>query len=172
MSTTSPYASAMNESLDEAGLAAWEAFVFAHAAAVGQIQRELSRENIVSLAWYDVLVALTNAPGGRLRLNELAERVVLSRSGLTRLLDRIEQAGLIRREPAPGDRRGAFAVLTREGERAQRQAWPYYAAGIARHFAQYLSEEEKRVLATALRRVRVEAMRPPADRELGDSDPG
>jgi len=172
MSTTSPYASAMNESLDEAGLAAWEAFAFAHAAAVGQIERELSRKNIVSLAWYDVLVALTNAPGGRLRLNELAERVVLSRSGLTRLLARIEKAGLICREPVLDDRRGAYAVLTGAGLSAQRKAWPHYAAGIARHFSQYLSEEEKRVLATALRRVRLETMLPPADRELGDSDPG
>lgn len=162
----------MNESLDEAGLAAWEAFVFAHAAAVGRIERDTSREGMISLTWYDVLVALANAPRQRLRLNELAERVVLSRSGLTRLLDRIEQAGLIRREPVLDDRRGAFAVLTHEGEQAQHQAWPYYAAGIARHFAQYLSEEEKLVLATALRRVRVEAMSPPADRELGDSDPG
>ncbi|MDQ3655049.1 MAG: MarR family transcriptional regulator [Chloroflexota bacterium] len=161
----------MNESLDEAGLAAWEAFIFAHAAVVGRIERETSRADIVSLTWYDVLVALANAPQQRLRLNELAERVVLSRSGLTRLLDRIEKAGLIRREPAPGDRRGTFAVLTREGAWAQHQTWPYYAAGIARHFSQYLSEEEKRVLATALRRVREEAMKPPADQETGDDDP-
>ncbi len=161
----------MNESLDEAGLAAWEAFIFAHAAVVGRIERETSRADIVSLTWYDVLVALANAPQQRLRLNELAERVVLSRSGLTRLLDRIEKAGLIRREPAPGDRRGTFAVLTREGAWAQHQTWPYYAAGIAQHFSQYLSEQEKRVLATALRRVREEAMEPPADQETGDDDP-
>jgi DNA-binding MarR family transcriptional regulator len=153
---------AMNDALDEPGLAAWEAFVFAHAAAVGQIERELAREDVVSLTWYDVLVALVHAPDQRLRLNELADRVVLSRSGLSRLLDRIEKGGLIRREPAPGDRRGAFAVLTDEGAQAQRKAWPYYASGIARHFSQHLTDDEKRILANALRRVRMGAM-PEAD---------
>ena len=144
----------MEDVLDEAGLAAWEAFVFAHAAAVGRIERELAKQDVVSLTWYDVLVALVNAPGQRLRLSELADRVVLSRSGLSRLLDRIEKAGLIRREPAPGDRRGAYAVLTEAGVRAQHEAWPHYAAGIARHFSSHLTDEEKRVIAVALRRVR------------------
>jgi DNA-binding MarR family transcriptional regulator len=149
---------AMNDALDEPGLAAWEAFVLAHAAAVGRIERELAREDVVSLTWYDVLVALAHAPEQRLRLNELADRVVLSRSGLSRLLDRIEKAGLIRREPAPGDRRGFLAVLTPEGARAQREAWPHYAAGIARHFSRHLTDDEKRILADALRRVRMGAM--------------
>ncbi len=159
----------MSETLDEAGLAAWEAFVFAHAAAVGQIERELSREKIVSLAWYDVLVALTNAPGGRLRLNELAGQVALSRSGLSRLIDRIEKAGLICREPALDDRRGAYAVLTQAGLSAQQKAWPHYAAGIARHFSRHLSEEEKRVLTTALRRIRVQALTPRPEAESDDN---
>ena len=144
----------MSDVLDDAGLAAWEAFVFAHAATIGQIERDLAREDVVSLVWYDVLVALAHAPGQRLRLGELAERVVLSRSGLSRLLDRIERAGLIRREPVPDDRRGAYAVLTPEGAAAQRRAWPHYAAGIARTFSRHLTEEEKRVLTEALRRVR------------------
>jgi len=154
----------MNDVLDEPGLAAWEAFVFAHAAAVGRIERELTSRDVVSLSWYDVLVALVNAPGQRLRLSELADRVVLSRSGLSRLLDRIEKAGLIRREPAPGDRRGAYAVLTAEGVRAQREAWPHYAAGIARHFSRHLTDDEKRIVAEALRRVRANVM---ADDEAG-----
>lgn len=162
----------MNELLDEVGLAAWAAFVFAHAAAVGHIERELSRKNIVSLAWYEVLVALTNAPRHRLRLNELAQRVVLSRSGLTRLLDRIEKAGLIRSEPVLDDRRGAYAVLTEAGLSAPQKAWPHYAAGIAWHFSQHLSDEEKRVLASALGRVRTETIKPPAHRETGDNETG
>ncbi|HLU35209.1 MAG TPA: MarR family transcriptional regulator [Thermomicrobiales bacterium] len=148
----------MSDELDEAGLRAWEAFVFAHAAAIGAIERDISREDSVSLTCYDVLVALVNAPDHRLRLNELADQVVLSRSGLSRLLDRIEQAGLIRREPAPGDRRGAFAVLTEAGVQAQRKTWPHYARGINRYFSQYLTDEEKRVIATALQRVRENVM--------------
>ncbi len=144
----------MNDTLSPLDLEAWEAFVFAHAAAVSRIERDLANTDTVSLAWYDVLVALANAPERRLRLNDLADRVVLSRSGLSRLLDRIEKAGLIAREPTPEDRRGLYAVLTPEGERAMRDTWPAYAEGIARHFATYLDDEEKRILATALRKVR------------------
>lgn len=148
----------MNEELDETGLEAWEAFVFAHAAAIGAIERDVACEDSVSLTCYDVLVALINAPEHRLRLNELADQVVLSRSGLSRLLDRVEKAGLIRREPAPDDRRGAYAVLTEEGIQAQRTTWPHYAKGIHRYFSQHLTDEEKRVIATALRRVRENVM--------------
>jgi DNA-binding MarR family transcriptional regulator len=144
----------MNDDLSSLDLAAWEAFVFAHAAAVGRIERDMAHAGTVSLAWYDVLVALANAPDRRLRLNDLADRVVLSRSGLSRLLDRIERAGLIAREPTPDDRRGLFAVLTPAGERALRETWPAYAAGIGRHFTSYLNDDEKQVLATALRKVR------------------
>jgi DNA-binding MarR family transcriptional regulator len=154
MSTTSVYRDSMNDDLDPLDLAAWEAFVFAHAAAVGRIERDLARVGTVSLAWYDVLVALANAPDRRLRLNDLADRVVLSRSGLSRLVDRIEKAGLIAREPTPEDRRGLYAVLTPAGERAMRETWPAYANGIARHFAAHLDDDEKRVLATSLRKVR------------------
>src|SRR5262245_20938942 len=140
--------------LDNEGLAAWEAFVFAHAAAVGRIEREFAAAGVVSLTWYDVLTALTAAPGHRLRLQDLADEVVLSRSGLTRLVDRIEAAGLIRREPCETDRRGTYAVLTSAGEEAVAKAWPVYARGVARHFADRLTGEEKRALAAALRRVR------------------
>jgi DNA-binding MarR family transcriptional regulator len=144
----------MDEVLDKEGLAAWEAFVFAHAAAVGRIEREFAAAGVVSLTWYDVLTALTAAPGRRRRLQDLADEVVLSRSGLTRLIDRVEAAGLIRREPCETDRRGTYAVLTPAGEQAVERAWPVYARGIARHFADRLTGEEKRVLAEALRRVR------------------
>ena len=162
----------MDKSLDKSGLAAWEAFILAHAAVLSRIERDIGKHDIVSLTWYDVLIALANAPGQRLRLNELAERVIMSRSGLTRLVDRIEQAGLIRREPAPGDRRGAYAVLTREGALAQHEAWPYYAAAIARQFAHYLSEEERRVLTIALRRVHGAVSNPAAGRGEGDNESG
>ena len=138
---------------DEARLAAWRAFLVAHAANVSAIERELAAEGVVPLTWYDVLVALWEAPNHRLRLHELAREVVLSRSGLTRLIDRLEAAGLLRREACPDDRRGAYAVLTDEGRAAQLQAWPIYARGIATHFADHLSEEEATILADALGRI-------------------
>ena len=154
MSTIFEYAADMTDDLDQDGLRAWEAFVFAHAAAVGRIERDLRAAGHIPFTWYDVLAALSEAPGHRLRLSELADEVVLSRSGLTRLLDRVEGAGLIRRERSADDRRGAYAVLTPEGERALLATWPDYARGIARHFADHLEPEEKRLLAAALRRVR------------------
>lgn len=143
----------MKSEPDETSLAAWRAFLVAHAAAVGAIERELAAAGVVPLTWYDVLVALWEAPEHRLRLNELASAVVLSRSGLTRLVDRLESAGLLRREACADDRRGAYAVLTDAGRAAQLRAWPAYARGIAAHFADYLSREEAAILATVLDRV-------------------
>jgi DNA-binding MarR family transcriptional regulator len=144
---------------DEARLVAWRALLNAHAAAVGAIERDLAAAGRVPLTWYDVLVALSEAPGERLRLHELADRVVLSRSGLTRLVDRLEAAGLLRREACPTDRRGAFAVLTPEGAATLRQTWPTYAHGIATHFARHLTEAEAGTVATALERVHAEDRR-------------
>ena len=136
----------------ESQLQAWRAFINAHAAVIDHIERELAANGLVPLTWYDVLVALWEAPDHRLRLNELARAVVLSRSGLTRLLDRLEAAGLLRREPCPDDRRGAFAVLLPAGREAQLRAWPVYARGISSHFAQHLTDSVAEVLADALNR--------------------
>lgn len=141
--------------LDDGRLAAWRALLNAHAATVGAIERDLAAGGHVPLTWYDVLVALSEAPGERLRLHELAERVVLSRSGLTRLVDRLEAAGLLRREACLTDRRGAFAVLSPEGTATLRRTWPAYARGIAEHFARHLTEADAETVATALERVRV-----------------
>src|SRR5215213_3324818 len=133
---------------------AWRAFLRAHAAAIGRIERDLAVwEPELPLTWYDVLVSLVGAPEHRLRLRELAHEVLLSRSGLTRLVDRLEAAGLLRREPDPTDRRGAFAVLTEAGYEALRRTWPLYARGIKDHFARHLEGDEAAVLARALQRV-------------------
>lgn len=169
MSTTRWYAAGMEYGLDREGLAAWEAFVFAHAAAVGRIERDLAAEGHISLTWYDVLAALSQVPDRRLRLHELAQEVVLSRSGLTRLLDRMETAGLIRREPDPADRRGAFAVMTPMGEAALLKTWPSYARGIARYFSSHLTDDEKRVIADALRQVRSRALALPDPAAAGSA---
>jgi DNA-binding MarR family transcriptional regulator len=136
------------------GFLAWRAFLRAHAAAVGRIERDLATdEPDLPLTWYDVLVALVGAPDHRLRLRELANQVLLSRSGLTRLVDRLETAGLLHREPDPSDRRGAFAVLTEAGYEALRRTWPRYARGIQEHFARHLADDEAALLARVLERV-------------------
>lgn len=134
---------------DDLRLAAWRGLLNVHALAIGAIDRELAAAGLVPLAWYDVLVALWETPGHRLRLHELAERVVLSRSGLTRLVDRLEAAGLLRREPCVEDRRGAYAALTAKGEQTLRDTWPTYGRGILEHFARHLSQEQARTIVDA-----------------------
>ena len=86
-------------------------------------------------------------------MHELAQRVVLSRSGLTRLVDRLEAEGFLTRDRCKTDRRGAYAVITEQGIAALRRAWPIYAKGISQYFAQWLTLEEAQVLGSALERI-------------------
>ncbi len=141
LSTTFTYNIGMNDKLlDDIHLEAWRGFLTAHAAVVDLIDHELSVAQRIPLHWYDVLIELVEVPDNRLRLHELAQKVLLSRSGLTRLLDKLEAGGLLCREAAAHDRRGAFAVLTEAGKAAVSDAWPIYAQGIARHFAVHMTE--------------------------------
>lgn len=149
----------MSNRLDKKGLILWRTFLTAYAAAIGHIDAELSQAGLIPLEWYDVLLALEEAEGQKLRMNELAQSVLLSRSGLTRLVDRIEKAGLLRREACPTDRRGAYAVLTKEGQAARERTWPAYSQGIAEHFARHFTVEEAAVLTNALGRVVSESSR-------------
>jgi DNA-binding MarR family transcriptional regulator len=141
------------EELDEAGLAAWRNFITAHANLVDLIDRELTAADLLPLHWYDVLIELVEAPENRLRMHELAQKVVLSRSGLTRLVDKLETAGLLRRETAPDDRRGAFAVLTNKGKDAVRKSWPVYSKGIAKYFASRLTKGEAQIIRDVFARI-------------------
>jgi DNA-binding MarR family transcriptional regulator len=148
------YTSGMDTQLEQSRLAAWRSFLTAHVVLINQIERELVEAGVVPLSWYDVLFALYEAPGQRLRMNELASAIVLSRSGLTRLVDRLEAEGLLKREQSASDRRGAFAVLTEKGVEAMREAWPVYAKGINEYFARFLSDEEARVVTEVFSRMR------------------
>lgn len=143
----------MQQILDRTQLRAWRTFITTHAVIIDLIERELAEAKQLPLSSYDVLLALVEAPDRRLRMHELAQAVVLSRSGLTRLVDRLEQEGLLRRERTGSDRRATFAVLTLKGFRAFRYAWPIYAQGIMHHFVQHLTEQELSLLSQMLERV-------------------
>jgi DNA-binding MarR family transcriptional regulator len=143
----------MENRLEENQLAAWRAFITAHAVVIDSIERDLAAAKRLPLSSYDVLIELAEAPEGRMRMSDLARSVVLSRSGLTRLVDRLETEGLLRRESVAGDRRGTLAVITEAGREAMRQAWPVYAAGIAAYFARHLSDDELAALTAGLGRV-------------------
>jgi DNA-binding MarR family transcriptional regulator len=133
--------------MDEDDLATWRAFLDAHAVLIQRIEQELKAHGLPPLSWYDVLWPLQRAEGKRLRINELAEQVVLSRTGLVRLVDRIESAGLLRRESVPEDGRGSYAVITTEGTATLRRIWPVYRRHIQRDFLDPLGPDR-----TGLRR--------------------
>lgn len=118
-----------------AELAAWREFLRAHARLTRRMEADLVREQNLSLASYDVLVQLAEAPGHRLRMTDLADALLLSRSGVTRLVGRLEQTGLVSRCRAAGDGRGVVAELTECGLDRLRSASNSHLAGIARHFA-------------------------------------
>src|SRR4051812_21881263 len=105
----------MEQRLDPEKLAAWRNFITAHATLIDRIDRNLAEADLIPLHWYDVLIELSEAPDHRLRMHELASSVVLSRSGLTRLVDRLEKEGFLTRERDATDRRGAYAVITEQG---------------------------------------------------------
>ncbi len=129
--------------------------ITANAVLVDLLGDELEAASGMALTTYDVLVHLTEAPDGRLRMSELADLVVLSRSGLTRLVDRMVRDGLLRREECEDDRRGSFAVVSTAGRAALRRAWPMHADGVARHFAAMLKDTELAAIAVGLSRVAV-----------------
>ncbi len=139
---------------DDKGLAAWRAMLLAYNAALRAIDSDLTRSGTIPLTWYDVLLELNAGPGRRLRMNDLAERVVLSRTRVSRLVDEMVSAGLVEKIRDEEDRRVVWAAMTRSGERAFRTTAPQYLRRIEEHFSRHLTDEEKRVMAAALTKVR------------------
>jgi len=143
----------MGKSLESSKGSAWALYLTAHAVLVEKIEQRFSAAGMPPFGWYDVLWGLERADGQRLRMHELAEKTVISRSNLTRLVDRLEAAGLVARERAPEDRRGAFAVLTADGKAMRRKMWPVYAAAIKEFFEDHISESQAAELGEMLRRI-------------------
>jgi DNA-binding MarR family transcriptional regulator len=147
--------------LSEAQLGAWRAFLRAHAQITRRLEHELLTEQDIPLASYDVLLQLAEAPGQRLRMTQLADSVLLSRSGLTRLVDRLERDGLVTRASCPGDARGTNAVLTEAGRDRLRAAAPTHLRGIAEHVTGRLSDDEVTLLKELMSKLLVGPMTPP-----------
>lgn len=139
--------------LDDRHNSVWRLFLTAHARLLDRMEAKLDAAGLPPLEWYDVLFVLKEAPEHRLRLSELAERVLLSRSNLTRLVDRLERHKLLRRQACPTDRRGTFAVLTELGLAMQQQMWAVYAEGIGEYFACHVDHDELKALQQVLQRL-------------------
>lgn len=143
----------MADRLDPAQLAAWRALLEAHARLTERLGAELEAATGLPLTWYDVLVHLSEAPEGRLRMRDLAERVVISRSSCTRTVDRMASWGVVERTTDPEDKRGRFAALTPEGRRLLRRAAPLHLRGVAREVGTQLSSSEAVQLKAMLDRL-------------------
>ena len=136
--------------LTPAQLAAWRAFLKAHTVITRALERELVASHQLPLAEYDVLAQLQEADGGALRMAQLADRVLLSRSGLTRLVERLERGGLVLRQACPSDARGYFAVITDLGRARLDAAAPDHLGSVSSHFAKPLQEGQIDALREAL----------------------
>lgn len=141
---------------------AWRALYEAHGLVTRRVENDLHAAGVGSLSDYAVLYALYEAPDRRVRLAELADIAMLSRSGMTRLVDRLESSGYLKREPYPDDKRGTLAALTDAGVEELRRIWAIYSAGIARYFAPQISDAEATTLTTTFRRV-IAAMKDPEE---------
>jgi DNA-binding MarR family transcriptional regulator len=133
-------------------LAAWLALLQAQAAVTDAVEAELVARSDLPLAWHEVLVRLARA-GGRMRMRELAQAVLLSKSGLTRLADRMEKAGLVERSACPTDRRGTFAVLTEAGRGTLRRSSPVFRRAVEGNLAGPLTPDELASLRSLLQKV-------------------
>ncbi|MFI7707104.1 MarR family winged helix-turn-helix transcriptional regulator [Nonomuraea sp. NPDC049480] len=131
-----------DEGLTVEELAVWRMLQRAQVRITRQLEAELLVAHDLPLAWYEVLMQLAEAPERRLRMNDLADRVLLSRSGLTRLIDRLQRDGLVSREACADDARGLFAVLTDRGSARLAEATPTYLRGIRTQFLDMLATGE------------------------------
>jgi DNA-binding MarR family transcriptional regulator len=136
----------------ESGLRAWSHFLGAHALAVRAIEERLKQASKPPIGWYDVLIELDRA-GGRLRIGELGERLVVEPYNMTRLLDRLEAEKLLKREKAEGDRRGTMVCLTDKGAELRRRMWPHYRKAIQEAFGNALTESEAEAMVRSLKKV-------------------
>lgn len=139
--------------LSEPELAAWRGLLRTHSRLVATLDEELEREHGIPLGAYEVLLNLAEAANGSLRMGDLADRLLLSRSGLTRLIDRLVARGVVERHSCDDDRRGTYARLTTAGRELFDAARPTHLRGIREHFIDHLSKADLGRLGTIWERV-------------------
>jgi DNA-binding MarR family transcriptional regulator len=143
----------LSAKLSPAELGAWRGMLRVHTALVKALDAELAAAHDLPLSSYDVLVTLESAPGRKRRMAELADSVLLSRSGMTRLVDRLEREGLLERDLCTDDGRGCYAVLTDKGAQLIATARPTHLDGVRERFLRHFSDDELRTLAEFWERV-------------------
>lgn len=137
----------VSEELGQLELAAWRGFLHTHAALFKALDAELEEQHGMPLSSYEVLIVLREAPDQRLRMSDLAQQVLLSRSGVTRLVDRLERDGLLERVTCSSDGRGCFAALTDQGRALLLDVRPTHLAGVRERFLRHFSDDELKAMA-------------------------
>ena len=145
---------------EDGRLRAWTDFVLSYNRLMGVLEGEMQTQAGITLSQYDVLLRLAETEG-RMKMSELADAIVYSTGGLTRLFERMREAGLVRREPSAVDRRVIYAVLTEQGMERLRAASAVHLDGVRKHFSAYLADDEVNTVATFLGRLR-DSLRGPA----------
>ncbi|WP_328348597.1 MarR family winged helix-turn-helix transcriptional regulator [Micromonospora sp. NBC_00421] len=143
----------MTESLDSERMACWRAYIEASQRLFTQLEEDLRADGELSFADYHVLVLLSEAPGQRLRMGELAGRLVFSPSRLTYQISTMQRRGLVAKQSCPGDRRGSEAVLTATGLLTLREAAPGHLASVRRHLMDDLDDAEVTTLTRVFDRL-------------------
>ena len=143
----------MNANPSEAAIQAWACLVRVSSALFDAVETELKGAGFPALAWYDALLELARAPGGRLRPFELERSMLLPQYSTSRLIDRLQRAGLAVREECPGDARGQHVAITAAGRELRERMWPAYAAAIERHIGSKIGCTDAQKLAELLGRL-------------------
>jgi len=143
----------VGKGIHEERMGAWMALLQTHATVVGALEEALLAERNLPLSWFEVLIQLTAQPDGRLAMQELARSVLLSKSGVTRLVDRMADAGLVLRDACASDRRVVYATATDRGRALLTEAMPVFVEGFERSFGRHLSAADAEALSGLLQQV-------------------
>ncbi len=143
----------MTESLEPRMLDTWRGFLFANAKVVRALDTDMIEQHDLSLTWFDLLSRIKQAPGQRLRMHQLEEASLFTRSGITGLADRLEKAGFVRRERSAEDRRGVYLAITQAGIDKIDEVWPDHQLSIQKHFGEHLDPEDVKALQATTEKI-------------------
>lgn len=143
----------MNEKVQPETLAAWRGLLFTQAMVAAALEDDMLEQHGLPITWFDILGRLKRSDQQRLRMHELEEMSVFTRSGLTRLADRLEEAGLVRRERSAQDRRGVYLAITDAGLARINEVWDDHESSIQEHFGRYLDSDDARAIRKATEKV-------------------
>lgn len=143
----------MTENAKPEMLDAWRGVLFTQARVVQRLEADMLEQHGLPITWFDLLSRLSDAPHQRMRMRELEEASIFTRSGITALADRLESAGLVRRERSAEDRRGVYLAITKAGSDKFAEVWPDHKRSIQNHFGQFLDTEDAQALSTATNKI-------------------